>query len=123
MPMTAGPCDCLNHCGDDPQLATGAARPCASEEARRAQTERVARALERAWRLADAAAISDIESFAHPVLVDDRRWYDTRVMLDEREYPGELRDLAQLAIEHAVDRKLFERHPQTPALLRRRVTP
>ncbi len=68
--------------------------------------------------LADAAAVSDIRCNGIPQLIDDQTWYDTRAMLDEREVSPHGRDLAAVAIEHALDRRLAERHLHYPHLLR-----
>lgn len=68
--------------------------------------------------LADAAAVADIRGHGLPQMLDDVIWYDTRAMLDMREVSPLGRDLAELAIEHALDRRLAVRHPHYPHLLR-----
>ena len=120
MPLTHEPggkpdCDCTAHCGDDPRLRCGGAAPCQSLE----EIRRFAAAEQRAWRLADEAARADIETMSHRVVIDGRPYWDTRPMLDPREHPEQVRDQAAIAIDHALDRKLFERHPQRPHLLYR----
>lgn len=95
--------------------------PAADEPADDAgQGEQLWRALEAtAWTLADAYAVSDIESNACPVQADGVRHYDISLMIDEREVPGELLDLARAAIGYALARRLFVQHPHRPCLLRK----
>lgn len=84
------------------------------------QAEQLWRALEAtAWELADAYAVSDIESHGHVVQADGVRHYDIAPMVDEREVPGELLDLARAAVGYALARRLFVQHLHRPTLLRK----
>lgn len=70
-------------------------------------------------RLADQAAVCDIQSESHGYVdADGRRWYDTRPMLDPREHADEVIDMARVAIDYALHRGLISRHPVLPHLVR-----
>lgn len=77
----------------------------------------VAERIQRAARLADRYAVSDIEMHGARVLLDGRPWYDTRPMLDEHEHDSISIDMARDCIDHAVHRALAVRHPEKPYLL------
>jgi hypothetical protein len=66
----------------------------------------------RAMQIADAAVVTLIEIECrfetHP---SGTRWYDTRPLLDVREFSGPLVDLHQQHITHGVERQLLIRHP------------
>jgi hypothetical protein len=72
-----------------------------------------------AYQLADAWVIDDIESNAHGERdADGQRWYDVRPMLDPREQPPQLIDMARLELEYASQRGLTVAHPHRGYLLR-----
>jgi hypothetical protein len=69
--------------------------------------------------LADQAAVADIESEGVPTTDEHgRTWYDTRPMLDPREVPDQVADMARLAINYALQRGLASPHPVHSYLLR-----
>jgi hypothetical protein len=72
----------------------------------------------RAFQLADMYAVTDIESYCTAVVVDGARHYDSRPWLDPHEQPPEFLDMAQKAIEYALDRNLAMRHPTQVHMLR-----
>lgn len=75
-------------------------------------------ALRRTLRLADAYAVSLIESEAHPVTIDGSRWLDVRPMTDDREHgPADI-VLMHSALAHARDRGLLTRHRLLDHLVR-----
>ena len=59
-----------------------------------------------AFAIADAAVVSDVETNAIMVggLSDGRRLYDVRPMLDPREQPPEVIDMAQQAVNYGLAR-------------------
>lgn len=67
--------------------------------------------LAEALQIADRAVLCDIESDAVAEQMHGQRWYDTRPMLDPRERPDDLIEMARQAIDYAVQRGLVERHP------------
>jgi hypothetical protein len=69
--------------------------------------------------LADQAAVADIECEGVPTTDEHgRTWYDTRPMLDPREVPEQVADMARLAIGYALHRGLASPHPAHAHLLR-----
>ena len=77
------------------------------------------RLAELAHQLADRAVITDIESAAHSQTDDHgRRWYDTRPMLDQREYPDDVVEMNRQALDYAHQRGLVSPHPQHSYLVR-----
>ncbi|HMR68859.1 MAG TPA: hypothetical protein PKA84_01370 [Rubrivivax sp.] len=76
-----------------------------------------------AIKLADEAAVADIESDALLVRGDPSLpaglWYDIRPLVDPREVPPEVGDMARGAIDYALMRGLVIAHPTAPYLLRR----
>lgn len=81
-------------------------------------TDDVARRMARAVRIADRSAVSDIECHGVAEHIGGQRWYDIRLMLDEREYGPESVDMSREAIDHALERCLVKRHPIHAHLLR-----
>lgn len=82
-------------------------------------TDDTVKRIRSAFKLADRYAVSDIETQAVSLRgPDGTRWYDTRVMLDPREHEPRSLDMAQDAIEYAIERELATRHPEQPHLLR-----
>ena len=76
------------------------------------------RLVAQAFRLANDAAVSDLESEAHPVTKDGQRWWDTRPMLDaNRHTPRVLAMLAE-ALTFGLLSELFEPHPSESHLVR-----
>ncbi len=75
---------------------------------------------ERALRLLDQYLICDVECNGIAVQLDpgDRRWYDTRPMLDRREHSPEWVDMAELAIAWGLQRGVLRPHAQQPHLVR-----
>jgi hypothetical protein len=75
---------------------------------------------ERAQRLlADQAAVADIECEGTATTDEHgRTWYDTRPMLDPREVPDVVADMARVAIAYALHRGLASPHPAHSYLLR-----
>lgn len=69
--------------------------------------------------LADQAAVADIET-GGVATVDQhgRTWLDTRHMLDPREAPDQVIDMARIAIGYALHRGLASPHPVHSYLLR-----
>lgn len=67
----------------------------------------------RALQIADASAVSLIETecAAEPATESGPTWYDTRPLLDVREYSGELVDLNVQSITYGLERGLLARHP------------
>jgi hypothetical protein len=84
--------------------------------------ERLAAADHRAYLIADAAAVADIESSCPSSMVGGQRWHDTRPMLDEREHCSEVIDMARQALDHAAERGLIERRLSEPHLVRIKLT-
>jgi hypothetical protein len=74
--------------------------------------------LNEALLIADRAVISDIETECVVEVLHWQRWYDTRPMLDPRERPDDLIEMARQAIEYAVRRGLVERHHAHAYLVR-----
>lgn len=74
----------------------------------------------RTQRLADLYAISEIDchAVAAAPTAEGVRWLDIRPMTDPREYPGEVIDMHQQALQHALDRHLIVRHPLDAHLVR-----
>jgi len=80
--------------------------------------DRIAGLSELATRLADRAAVCDVET--EGIRVRDfgaGRWYDTRPMLDEREHSPEGVDMLREAIAYALQRGLAQAHPHHPHML------
>lgn len=72
-----------------------------------------------AHQLADRAVICDIESEGHAQTDEHgRRWYDTRPMLDEREFPPDFVEMNRQALLYAHERGLVTTHPQQAHLVR-----
>lgn len=74
--------------------------------------------LARCARLADRAAVADIEGHCPVETLDGVKWYDLRPMLDPREFSPECIDMSREAIDHALVRGLVKRHPEHAHLLR-----
>lgn len=73
----------------------------------------------RAFRLANAAVVTDIES--EGVRLHDRtggRWYDLRPMLDEREHCPEFIDMAREAIDFGLAAGLLTADPTHAHIVR-----
>lgn len=71
-------------------------------------------------RVADRAAVADIECDAvRDTSRTDGCWYDVRPMLDPREHAEPYIDMAREAIDWALHRGYFQRHPHQPHLLRK----
>ena len=72
--------------------------------------------------LADAWVVSDIETNAVAELdALGRRWYDTRTMLDPREFAPEVLDMHLVRLQYALTRGLVTPHPDVPHMVR--ITP
>lgn len=69
-------------------------------------------------RIADRAVVSDVETMGVPVQHADGRWYDCRPMLDPREQPDSLVDMAREAIAWGLQRGLLVAHAYVPGLYR-----
>lgn len=69
-------------------------------------------------QIADRAVVSDIELCAPWVPGEHYRWYDTRPMLDDREYSPPVIDMNAQALDYALMRGLIERHAGEPHLVR-----
>ncbi len=81
--------------------------------------ERFAAADRRAYQIADQAAVADIESNCLSVRdAAGRLWYDTRPMLDSREYSPECIDMNRASLDHAAERGLIERRLSEPHMVR-----
>lgn len=72
----------------------------------------------RAARIADRCAVAEIECEGIAETIDGARWYDIRLMLDEREHAPESIDIAREVIDYALERRLVKRHPVHSHLLR-----
>jgi hypothetical protein len=85
---------------------------------------RIAAADQRAYQIADAAAVADIENSC-PRIRDDAGllWYDTRPMLDSREYSPECLDMNRAALDHAAERGLILRRLSEPHMVHIRTFP
>jgi len=109
------PCECTDWCGSDVRVYLGSVSACGTLE-----RWRLARALESSARhIAERAVISDIESDGIAVEFDGVRYYDIRPLVDLREVPGELLDMASEALAYALGAGIFEAHPVHPYLLRK----
>jgi hypothetical protein len=74
---------------------------------------------ELAHQIADRAVISDIETEAVGQLDEQqRRWYDTRPMLDPREMCDDMVEMNTQALAYAHERGLISPHPQHAHLVR-----
>jgi hypothetical protein len=71
-----------------------------------------------AFAIADAAVVSDVETNAVLVggLSDGRRLYDVRPMLDPREQPPEVIDMAQQAVNYGLARGILAQTEQAGVL-------
>ena len=49
---------------------------------------------------------------------DGTQWWDTRPMLDPHEHASEVIDMAQAALQYAIDYRIAFRHPVSPHLVR-----
>lgn len=73
---------------------------------------------ETAFAIADQAVVADVETNALMVgvLADGRRLYDVRPLLDPREQPPEVLDMARQAVDYGVARGLLT-HTDTAGVL------
>lgn len=72
-----------------------------------------------AHKIADQSVLCDIESNALPFTdAQGVAWHDTSTMLDPREQPDAVIDMAREAIDYALNRGLVRPHPQHAHLLR-----
>lgn len=71
-----------------------------------------------ATKLANQAAVADIQCNACHTELDGATWWDVRPMLDPREHAPQAVDMAQMALDYAVLAGLAARHPEQPHLLR-----
>lgn len=73
-----------------------------------------------AFAIADRAVVADIESEGVPFRFDPAApaWYDTRPLLDQRERPPELVDMARQGLAYAYTRQLIQQHPVHKHLVR-----
>lgn len=78
----------------------------------------VADRIARAARIADRSAVADIESHGVQERINDERWYDVRLMLDEREGGPEWVEMSREVIDYALERGLVKRHPVHAHLLK-----
>lgn len=74
--------------------------------------------LREALAIADRAVLADIECEGVAEHMEGHRWYDTRPMLDPRERPDDMIEMAAQAIDYAVQRGLVERHHRCGHLVR-----
>ena len=68
--------------------------------------------------IADAAAVTEIESNAALVQLGEQRWYDIRPMLDPKQHPAEFLDVHVDHIAYAIQRGLVTRSATAPHLVR-----
>lgn len=66
----------------------------------------------------DTSAMQLLQQRGWPEPVDGERWLDTRPALDVREVGQAMVDQVTLALWHALQRGLVERHPQREYLIR-----
>ena len=72
-----------------------------------------------AHTLADRACIADIECNAVlGATSEPGTWYDTSPMLDRNEQPDDAIEMNLQALAYAELRRLFDRHPTQPHLVR-----
>jgi hypothetical protein len=69
-------------------------------------------------RLADRAAVADIQTQAVRIQQPGGPWYDVRPMIDRHEHDAVSIDMAREAIDYALQRRLAVRHPEQPLVLR-----
>lgn len=78
----------------------------------------VAQRIARASRIADRAAVTEIQSEAVGEPIAGVLWYDISHMLNPHEHPPESIDIARELIDHAIDRRLVIPHPTQKHLVR-----
>ena len=74
--------------------------------------------LREALAIADRAVLADIECEAVAEHIEGQRWYDTRPMLDQREYPDDVVEMNRQALDYAHQRGLVSPHPEQAHLVR-----
>lgn len=79
---------------------------------------RPAELVAQAFRIANAAVISDIESEGNRITTISGRWYDVRPMLDPREHSSEVIDMFSEAIAYALAAGLITADPTHAHLVR-----
>ncbi|MCV2365556.1 hypothetical protein LNV23_19070 [Paucibacter sp. DJ1R-11] len=95
---------------------SAAARRCA--QALSELHARIATADQRAYQIADQAAVADIEGNCASVRdAAGLLWYDTRPMLDDREYSPECIDMNRASLDHAAERGLIVRRLSEPHMV------
>lgn len=73
--------------------------------------------IRQAFDLANAAVIADVQSACPCVKLDGLTWWDSRPMVDPREHPPAVIELAQAALQFGLTTGLLGVHPQRPYLL------
>jgi hypothetical protein len=71
-----------------------------------------------AFAIANIAVIADIECYCTSTVLGDSTWWDIRPFIDARENCNEMIDMAQEAIDYALQAGLAVQHPEKPYLLR-----
>jgi hypothetical protein len=104
------PCDCLCYCGDDPRIERGQAKPCEYSVAQARQLAEVTRRMELQRSLADTAALTLVRYRPRAAWANACEWFDCT--------PSPRPTQSDLAIEYLLLRRLAERHPQHPHLVR-----
>ena len=74
-------------------------------------------------RIADQDAVATVETNCIDVRQphDRTHWYDTRTMLDPREFAPEVLDMHLVRLQYALTRGLVTPHPDVPHMVR--ITP
>lgn len=112
--VSTGPCDCLNHCGDDERVSTGHVQPCEAEHRRM-----LMRAMERsAWNIADRQCLVVIRSEGVAETIGGVLWYDCGPMTDDREVSPATADENRELVGYALARRLAHAHPRRHATVR-----
>lgn len=107
------PCDCLCRCGDDPRLTRGQAKPCEYSVAQARQLAEVTRRMELQRTLADAGALRLVRDAQPAEWADCSEWFDAATPTT-----GPAAAQVAMALEYLLLRRLAERHPQRPHLVR-----
>jgi hypothetical protein len=104
------PCDCTVHCGDDPRLQRGQAKACPAKVERERLAAETTRRMELQRSIADTAALTLVRYRPRAAWANACEWFDCT--------PSPRPTQSDLAIEYLLLRRLAERHPQHPHLVR-----
>ncbi len=74
--------------------------------------------MQRAARIADRAAVTEIECECAAETIAGVKWYDTGPMLDPNEHAPQSIDIARELLDYAIERRLVIRHPHEAHLVR-----